>query len=121
MDENRAELEVCEVEEVDEQCVARARERLPHVAPVAELFKVLADETRTSVLCALMGEEMCVCDLARLLGQSVSNVSHHLRILRGAHLVRTRRDGKRVIYALDDDHVVSLIKAGVEHAGHTTR
>lgn len=109
----------CEVIAVDSARVSRLKPQLPDVAPVAQLFKLLGDETRAGILSALAKEEMCVCDLAALLGRSVSNVSHHLRLLRGARLVRYRKEGKQVIYALDDEHVQNLIQAGIEHAGHT--
>lgn len=111
--------EFCEVVAIDANRVARVAPQLPDTAPVAELFKLLGDETRAGILSALAIEEMCVCDLAALLGRSVSNVSHHLRLLRAAHLVRYRKEGKQVIYAPDDEHVLNLIRAGVEHAGHT--
>lgn len=109
----------CEVIAVDAARVARLKPQLSDVAPVAQLFKLLGDETRAGILSALAAEEMCVCDLAALLGRSVSNVSHHLRLLRAAQLVRFRREGKQVIYALDDEHVLNLIRAGIEHASHT--
>ena len=109
----------CEVVAVDAARVARLKPQLPDVAPVAQLFKLLGDETRAGILSALAKEEMCVCDLAALLGRSVSNVSHHLRLLRAARLVRYRKEGKQVIYALDDEHVQNLIRAGIGHAGHT--
>lgn len=113
------EAEFCDVAAIDAERVARVAPQLPDMGPVAELFKLLGDQTRAGILSALAVEEMCVCDLAALLDRSISNVSHHLRLLRAAHLVRYRKDGKRVIYALDDEHVLSLIRAGIDHAGHT--
>ncbi len=68
---------------------------------------------------ALSREELCVHDLAALLGMSVSAVSHHLRSLRQMHLVKNRRDGKRVFYSLDDDHVAGLIRQSLDHYKHT--
>lgn len=82
---------------------------------VSELFKVLGDGTRMRILFVLLASEMCVCDLSEALGMSVSAVSHQLRILRQAHLVRYRRVGKTVFYALADDHVKMLLSQGLDH------
>lgn len=82
---------------------------------VSELFKVLGDGTRMRILFVLLMREMCVCDLSETLGMSVSAVSHQLRILRQAHLVRYRRVGKTVFYALADDHVKALLSQGLDH------
>ena len=82
---------------------------------VSELFKVLGDGTRMRILFVLLASEMCVCDLSETLGMSVSAVSHQLRILRQAHLVRYRRVGKTVFYALADDHVKTLLSQGLDH------
>lgn len=94
------------------------RERLAAVAGLSELFKALADETRTRVLVALEERELCVHDLAGLLGMSLPAVSHHLGLLRAARLVRARREGKHVIYRLHDGHVVALIRQALEHFHH---
>ena len=83
---------------------------------LAEVFQALGQVTRLRLVHALFDAERCVGDLATALGMSESAVSHQLRLLRGLRLVRTRRDGKLVYYALDDDHVEQLIAAGVEHA-----
>ena len=82
---------------------------------MAEVFKVLANPTRLKIVDALFREELCTCDLASLLGMSDSAVSHQLRLLRSMRLVRYRRDGKLVYYALDDDHVRQLFQAAREH------
>lgn len=82
---------------------------------LAEVFQALGQVTRLRLVHALFDAERCVGDLATVLGMSESAVSHQLRLLRGLRLVRTRRDGKLVYYALDDDHVEQLIAAGVEH------
>ena len=94
---------------------ARLRAKLAEVAGLSELFAALADETRTRILYLLSDRELCVCDLAHLLGMSLPAVSHHLRLLRMMRLVRPRRKGKQVFYALDDDHVLSLIRVAQEH------
>jgi ArsR family transcriptional regulator len=87
---------------------------------LAETFKVLGDTTRVRMLDALSRAELCVCDLAALLGLSESAVSHQLRLLRGMRLVRPRRDGRLVYYALDDQHIVGLFAQGLEHVEERT-
>ena len=87
------------------------RERLE----LAELFKMLGDPTRMRILEALTREELCVCDLAQLMDVSASAVSHQLRLLRAARVVRFRKEGKNVFYALDDAHVARLIFEALEH------
>ena len=81
----------------------------------AELFKVFGDPTRLKLLAALLGQEMCVCDLSDLLGISQSAVSHQLRLLRTAKLVKYRREGKTVFYSLADSHVRAILGQGMEH------
>jgi len=85
------------------------------VAALADTFKVLGDPTRVRILDALLRSELCVHDIARLLGLSESAVSHQLRLLRGMRVVRARRDGRLVFYALDDQHIVGLFEQGLEH------
>ncbi|MGC7870880.1 ArsR/SmtB family transcription factor [Desulfosporosinus sp. SYSU MS00001] len=88
---------------------------------LAELFKSLADPTRVRIIDALAKAELCVCDLAELLNLSQSATSHQLRVLRGNKLVKYRREGKMVYYALDDEHVLGLYSQGLEHINeHTT-
>ncbi len=82
---------------------------------LADLFKVFADPTRIRLLSALSASELCVCDLGSLLGMSQSAISHQLALLRAARVVRSRREGKVVWYALDDDHVATLLALGIEH------
>jgi ArsR family transcriptional regulator len=85
---------------------------------LAETFKVLGDPTRIKILSALATEELCVCDLAAALEMSVSAISHQLRVLKGARLVKYRREGKNIFYSLDDDHVISLFRLALEHVRH---
>jgi len=84
-------------------------------AGLAGIFKVLGDVTRVRMLKALSVEELCVCDLAAVLDLTQSAVSHQLRLLRTARLVKYRKDGKVVYYSLDDDHVKTLFEQGLEH------
>ncbi len=82
---------------------------------LAELFKVFGDSTRIKILYALFEAELCVCDIAQLLGITQSAVSHQLRVLKSSRLVKARRDGKTVFYALADDHVRKIIAQGMDH------
>jgi len=97
--------------------VARGDGRLDDdsAAALAETFKVLGDTTRVRILDVLSRTELCVQDLAGVLGLTPSAVSHQLRLLRTSRLVRTRRDGRQIFYALDDDHIVGLFRQGLEH------
>src|SRR5829696_695832 len=87
-------------------------------AQLAETFKALADPTRVRMLHALSHAELCVGDLAAVLEMTESAVSHQLRLLRGLRVVRARREGKQVYYALDDEHVTRLFQLSLEHLGH---
>lgn len=82
---------------------------------LAELFKIFGDSTRIKILYALIESELCVGDIAQLLNLSQSAVSHQLRILKDAKLVKFRREGKVIFYALDDDHVRNILNMGMEH------
>ena len=86
---------------------------------LSEVFRVFGDSTRIRILYALLEGELCVCDIADLLTMTQSAVSHQLRILRDAKLVRFRREGKSIFYALDDDHVRLILRVGMEHLLHT--
>jgi ArsR family transcriptional regulator, lead/cadmium/zinc/bismuth-responsive transcriptional repressor len=113
-----ADSDACDVFVADAAKVARVRSGLMgvrEVSALAETFRVLGDPTRVRVLDALAAAELCVCDLATLLGVSESAVSHQLRLLRGMRLVRGRREGRMVFYALDDQHVVALFKQALQH------
>jgi ArsR family transcriptional regulator len=83
---------------------------------MAELFKVLGDATRVKILAAVSVSEMCVCDIAALLGMSNSAISHQLRVLKQAHIVRSRRDGKAVIYRMADEHIAALMQTALDHS-----
>jgi ArsR family transcriptional regulator len=85
------------------------------IADLAETFKVLGDPTRLRIVYALAQEELCVCDLATVLGVSQSGVSHSLRALRQMRLVRYRKAGKIAYYSLDDDHISAMLGEGFRH------
>ena len=82
---------------------------------LADFFKIIGDSTRSKILWALDTSEMCVCDIAVLLGMTKSAVSHQLRVLREGNLVKYRREGKTVFYSLADDHVRTLVAMAKEH------
>ncbi len=114
---SRDNLDLC-CEVVHGQTVDSLREHMPNehtYTGVAELFKLFGNETRVRILWALSLHELCVCDIAELLGMTKSAVSHQLRLLRESDLVRTRREGKSVFYALSDDHVKDIFEKAVEH------
>ena len=108
----------CECTQIHDDIVAHVRQHMPDEEPiydVSELFKVFGDSTRARIICALTIAEMCVCDLAELLSMSSSAISHQLRILKQARIVRNRRDGKAVYYRLDDDHIGQIFKVAFAH------
>lgn len=101
-----------------EAILRKVRQDLPTdelLCDLADLFKIFGDTTRVKILYALLESEMCVCAIADLLGMTQSAISHQLRILKQARLVRSRREGKTVFYALDDEHVRTVIGQGMEH------
>jgi len=111
-------IEVCGFMHVHEDKVDELRHGLPDddtLARLADLYKVFGDGTRIRILYVLFESEVCVCDIARLLGMTQSAVSHQLRILKQASLIRSRRDGKTIFYSLADDHVTTLLRMGMEH------
>jgi ArsR family transcriptional regulator, lead/cadmium/zinc/bismuth-responsive transcriptional repressor len=111
-------LDVCQVLYVDEERIGRAKKKMKPekiLSQLAETFKVLGDTTRVRILHALSVEELCVCDIAALIATSQSAVSHQLRLLRAAKLVKFRREGKMVYYSVDDDHVARLFDEGIRH------
>lgn len=112
---------VCECNVIHEKTVAAVRKGLPGDAALtdaAELFKVLGDPTRLKIVSSLLLEEMCVCDVAAVMGMSQPAVSHHLKVLKAARLVKYRRDGKQIYYSLDDEHVTNIFYQGLLHASH---
>ena len=111
-------VEHCDLTEVHTERVEQVRAHMPaedELYDLAELFKVFGDSTRIRILFALFEEEICVCDLAELLSMTQSAVSHQLRILKNAKLIKSRREGKQIIYSLSDDHVKTIIDQGLEH------
>lgn len=108
----------CDCIETHEDIVTKVNELMPNeelLYDLAELYKVFGDSTRIKILYLLFESEMCVCDIAKLLNMSISAISHQLRVLKQAQLVRFRRDGRTVFYALADDHVRTILGQGMEH------
>lgn len=120
MPEESKEFDRCDCNVVHADVIDRVRGGMPEeesLYDLAELFKVFGDTTRVKILCALDGAEMCVCDIATLLNMTQSAISHQLRVLKQARLVKHRRDGKVVYYSLDDDHVGHIFRQGLVHVG----
>lgn len=110
--------EVCEVSVIHHETISHVRETMHDeelVLDAAELFKVFGDSTRAKIICALAVAEMCVCDIAALLNMTSSAISHQLRILKHARIVRSRRDGKVIYYSLDDGHIKQLFDTAIDH------
>lgn len=109
---------ICSEPHIHEDIVDQVCHGMPDEAELRELsefFRVFGDMTRIKLLYALSKSEMCVCDLAELVGSSQSAVSHQLQVLRTRRLVKYRREGKTVFYSLDDEHIFSIINQGIEH------
>jgi len=108
----------CDCNAIHEDVINMVRAKLPvdeKLFYLADLFKMFADSTRIKIVSALLLSEMCVCDLAVLLGMTKSAISHQLRALRQTRLVKYRKEGKVVYYSLDDDHVGAIIAQGLSH------
>jgi len=111
-------VENCNCNIIHNDVIKKVRENMPKdevLNDVAEFFKVFGDSTRIKIICSLFKSEMCVCDLSALLGVSQSAVSHQLRTLKSARLVRYRREGKVVYYSLDDEHIKTIFDEGLNH------
>jgi DNA-binding transcriptional ArsR family regulator len=117
-------MDVCEGPHVIGKVTDDRREHLMPPAAVetlAETFRMLGDPTRVRILDVLSAGELCVCDIAELVGMSESAVSHQLRLLRGMRLVRPRRAGRQVYYSFDDQHILSLFQQGLRHVTEEAR
>jgi ArsR family transcriptional regulator, lead/cadmium/zinc/bismuth-responsive transcriptional repressor len=110
--------DLCDLRTVDSARVLRGRQLLLDddlYFELAETFRALADSSRAKIVFSLLQQELCVCDLAAVVGMSESAVSQHLRVLRNLRLVKTRREGKLVHYSLDDAHVRALLDLSLTH------
>ena len=112
--------ERCDCNIIHEDLIEKVRGVLPNpenLSLLADFFKVFGDQTRIKILSSLAESEMCVCDIAYLLNMTQSAISHQLRVLKQARLVKNRKEGKVVYYSLDDDHVKQIIDQGLVHIG----
>jgi len=118
MTRKKQDLERCDCEVIHEDLVNQVKSQMPPeetLYDLAELFKVFGDSTRIKILWALDKQEMCVCDIAYLLNMTQSAISHQLRVLKQAKLVKNRREGKIVFYSLDDEHIEQIFELGLSH------
>lgn len=110
--------ELCECDLVHETTILSVQKKMPKeetLYDLAELFKVFGDTTRVKIISALFEAELCVCDIAELLHMTQSAISHQLRVLRQARLVKHRKEGKVVFYSLNDEHIKTIFDQGLEH------
>jgi len=108
----------CDYLHVHQELVEQVNANMPdedRLMVLAELYRVFGDRTRIRILYALFESEMCVCDIAQVLGMTISAISHQLRVLKQGKLVKFRREGKTVYYSLADQHVVRILSQGMEH------
>lgn len=111
-------LDICDCEAIHKEIIDEVKKKFPkqkNLYQLSDFFKVLGDSTRIMIMWALDTSEMCVCDLAVLLNMTKSAISHQLKTLRDANLVKARRDGKLVFYSLADQHVRDIFEKGMDH------
>lgn len=111
-------LETCEIQGIHSDIIHSVQNKLPdfnHLRELADVFKLFGDSTRIGILWALSESEMCVCDLCALLKMKQPAVSHQLKNLKLARIIKARRDGKVIYYSLDDDHIRKMLDFGMEH------
>lgn len=109
--------DVCEITCIHEEIVSSIQNKLSMENPfeVAKIFKALSDDTRVKIAYALSQSELCVCDVANIVGATTATASHHLRLLNNLGIAKYRKEGKLVYYSLDDDHVKQLIEIAFDH------
>ncbi len=111
-------VEVCKVYEEHLENITKAKEKLPDkekILDIADFFDALGNPTRLTILFALLGDELCTCDLSHITELSVSAISHQLRILKDRKIITYRKDGKNVYYSLSDEHITRILKRALEH------
>jgi DNA-binding transcriptional ArsR family regulator len=112
----------CEIWAIDEEKVKATKKRLPPdetFTVLSETFGALADSNRAKIMHSLVDQELCVCDIACVVGISGSAISQHLRILRTLHLVKQRKSGRMMYYSLSDEHIKTLLEVCLEHTRHS--
>lgn len=110
-------IECCEIHK---EVVSKIEDSFPEdnvMCCLSDFFKLLGDNTRIKILYSLLNNELCVCDIAFALKMTISAISHQLKLLREANLVKTRREGKSIFYSLADEHVIKIIEFGMDHIG----
>ena len=115
---SREPIEICSCTTIHDDVIKRVHAVMPQeeiLYDLAELFKVFGDTTRIKILYALFKSEMCVCDIAALLNMTQSAISHQMRVLKQARLVKYRKSGKVVYYSLDDSHIKDIFDQGLLH------
>ncbi|HBT47749.1 MAG TPA: transcriptional regulator [Peptococcaceae bacterium] len=115
--EEDREAPICQAYSVNEEVINTLKPRVDKLEGIATIFKALADDARVKILYALGQTELCVCDVAALLGSTTATASYHLRLLHYLGLVRYRKEGKRVYYRLADPHVGNLVEEVIKHLG----
>ncbi len=119
--EGKAKKEICDCNVIHKDILEYVQARMPQkekLYHIAEFFKVVGDQTRIKILYALFESSMCVCDIAVLLDMSQSAISHQLRVLKQAGLVKYKKEGRIVFYSLDDDHIKTILDQGMDHINH---
>lgn len=121
MSKQRSQHDECDIFLYDETKVQEIQPKMKDVDGVELIFKALSDKTRLKIVYALtLSKELCVCDIANIIGSTTATASHHLRFLRDMKLTKSRKDGKIVFYSLDDDHVRQLVNIALIHAKEGT-
>ena len=118
---NEKQHDVCEVFCFNKEKVERLKREINITEGLGSVFKALADDTRIKIIYALSREELCVCDVASIIGSTVAAASHHLRFLRNVGLAKHRRQGKLIFYSLDDECVSIIIDAALTHFQHNPK
>lgn len=116
--EKRKQMEENTYLHVEQDMLDKVEEKMPpeeELQDLAEFFKVFGDPTRLKILYVLLCSEMCVYDIATILGMSQSAISHQLRVLKQMDLVKNRREGKTIFYSLADDHIITILSQGLDH------
>jgi ArsR family transcriptional regulator len=116
--EEKKEIDSCSCSVIHQDIIDKVKDHIPEeetLYDLSDLFKVFGDTTRIKILCALFQAEMCVCDIAALLNMTQSAISHQLRVLKQARIVKYRKDGKVVYYSLEDEHIKGIFNQGLDH------
>jgi ArsR family transcriptional regulator, lead/cadmium/zinc/bismuth-responsive transcriptional repressor len=114
-------IDLCQVSCIHGETVKTVQSKMldkPLINDLADTFKIMGDPTRIEIIFALSQSELCVCDLAAVLGMSQSAISHQLRLMRNLRIVKYRKDGKIVYYSIDDEHIINLFNEGFKHVSH---